>query len=64
MEEIICQVKKNFEFIQIFFFFFVFKRSKMKGEQHEYYGDNLSQFVDNGGKVMMLGWAPYKDGLF
>ena len=36
----------------------------MKDEQHKYYGDNLSQFVDNGGKVMMLGWAPYKDGLF
>ena len=35
----------------------------MKDEQHEYYGDNLSQFVDNGGKVIMLGWAPYKDGI-
>ena len=32
--------------------------------EHKYYGDELSEFVDNGGCVILLGWSFYTDALY
>eukprot|EP01091_Cochliopodium_minus_P020513 TRINITY_DN899_c0_g1_i4.p1 TRINITY_DN899_c0_g1~~TRINITY_DN899_c0_g1_i4.p1 ORF type:complete len:279 (-),score=64.00 TRINITY_DN899_c0_g1_i4:27-863(-) len=33
-------------------------------KQQKYFGDELSSFVESGGNVIMMGWAPYTDGYY